>query len=61
MMFGRICVGDASESALLKCFESEYGPVVAFRNQYPKVHEDAFNSTNKYQVMRASIVLLSTV
>ena len=46
----RVCNGDASESALLKCFELEVGCIEEFRNQYPKVCEIPFNSTNKYQV-----------
>lgn len=46
----RVCNGDASESALLKCFELEVGPIEKYRRQYPKVCEIPFNSTNKYQV-----------
>ena len=46
----RVCNGDASESALLKCFELEVGSIEEYRRQYPKVCEIPFNSTNKYQV-----------
>ena len=46
----RVCNGDASESALLKCFELEVGPIEPYRLRYPKVCEIPFNSTNKYQV-----------
>ncbi|KAL5500317.1 hypothetical protein EMCRGX_G011857 [Ephydatia muelleri] len=46
----RKCNGDASESALLKYFESEWGNAKEFRNWYPKVHEVPFNSNNKYQL-----------
>lgn len=46
----RVCNGDASESALLKCFELEVGSINEYRQQYPKVCEIPFNSTNKYQV-----------
>lgn len=46
----RECYGDASETALLKCFELEVGSIQQFRQKYPKVCEIPFNSTNKYQV-----------
>ena len=46
----RVCNGDASESALLKCFELEVGPIEEYRQKHPKVCEIPFNSTNKYQV-----------
>eukprot|EP00731_Ephydatia_muelleri_P006443 Em0003g691a len=46
----RVCNGDASESALLKCFELEVGSISAFRVKYPKLFELPFNSTNKYQL-----------
>lgn len=46
----RVCNGDASESALLKCFELEFGSIEEYRHQHPKVCEIPFNSTNKYQV-----------
>lgn len=46
----RVCNGDASESAILKCFELEVGSIEEYRRQYPKVCEIPFNSTNKYQV-----------
>lgn len=46
----RVCSGDASESAILKCMEINIGNVTKFRKKYPKVAEIAFNSTNKYHV-----------
>lgn len=46
----RECHGDASETALLKCFELEVGSIHQFRQKYPKVCEIPFNSSNKYQV-----------
>ncbi len=46
----RICNGDASESALLKCFELEVGSIEKYREKHPKICEIPFNSTNKYQV-----------
>lgn len=46
----RECTGDASESALLKCFELEVGSIDEYRKLHPKVAEIPFNSTNKYQV-----------
>ena len=46
----RECHGDASETALLKCFELEVGSIHQFREKYPKVCEIPFNSSNKYQV-----------
>eukprot|EP00731_Ephydatia_muelleri_P011696 Em0006g590a len=46
----RLCNGDASESAILKCFELEVSSVSAFRVKYPKIFEVPFNSTNKYQL-----------
>ena len=49
-MLFRECCGDASESALLKCFELEVGDVEEIRQRYKKVAEIPFNSTNKYQV-----------
>lgn len=59
----RVCNGDASESALLKCFELEVGSVDKYRRQYPKVCEIPFNSTNKYQVNRliVSVYISSSV
>ena len=53
----RICNGDASESALLKCFELEVGSIDGYRQQYPKVCEIPFNSSNKYQVCTATRTL----
>uniref|UniRef100_A0A671PBH2 Sodium/potassium-transporting ATPase subunit alpha n=1 Tax=Sinocyclocheilus anshuiensis TaxID=1608454 RepID=A0A671PBH2_9TELE len=46
----RETAGDASESALLKCIELCCGPVTEMREQYPKIAEIPFNSTNKYQL-----------
>ncbi|XP_064394340.1 sodium/potassium-transporting ATPase subunit alpha-3-like [Halichondria panicea] len=46
----RICNGDASESALLKCFELEVGSIEKYREKHPKICEIPFNSTNKYQL-----------
>lgn len=43
-------MGDASESALLKCVELSIGKVTEFRGKHKKVCEIPFNSTNKYQV-----------
>ncbi|XP_076838511.1 sodium/potassium-transporting ATPase subunit alpha-1-like isoform X2 [Brachyhypopomus gauderio] len=42
--------GDASDSALLKCIELCYGSVKEMRDNYPKLAEIPFNSSNKYQV-----------
>lgn len=49
----RAVAGDASESALLKCIELCCGSVKEMREQYAKIVEIPFNSTNKYQVWRA--------
>uniref|UniRef100_F1KRT3 Sodium/potassium-transporting ATPase subunit alpha n=1 Tax=Ascaris suum TaxID=6253 RepID=F1KRT3_ASCSU len=46
----RVCTGDASESALLKCVEISHGNVMSWRAKCLKVCEIPFNSTNKYQV-----------
>jgi sodium/potassium-transporting ATPase subunit alpha len=46
----RECIGDASESALLKCCELNFGGVSQYREKNRKVIEVPFNSTNKYQV-----------
>ena len=54
----RVCNGDASETALLKCFELEVGSIDEYRIQYPKVCEIPFNSSNKYQVSVALTVSL---
>ena len=43
-------LGDASESALLKCVELSLGDVENRRKKNAKVAEIPFNSTNKYQV-----------
>ncbi|CAF0841911.1 unnamed protein product, partial [Didymodactylos carnosus] len=46
----RECLGDASESALLKCVELSTGNVIKFREANRSVFGIPFNSTNKYQV-----------
>lgn len=46
----RECLGDASESAILKCCELSFGGVAQYREKNRKVIEVPFNSTNKYQV-----------
>lgn len=47
----RDTIGDASESAILKCMElSIGGSVNAYRHKYPKVCEIPFNSTSKYHL-----------
>lgn len=46
----RETMGDASESALLKCCELSFGGVLPYRERNRKVLEIPFNSTNKYQV-----------
>ncbi|KAG8182327.1 hypothetical protein JTE90_004094 [Oedothorax gibbosus] len=46
----RECIGDASESAILKCMELATSNVTAFREQNKKICEIPFNSTNKYHV-----------
>lgn len=45
-----ITLGDASESALVKWVERTYRPLDKVRQQYRKVFEIPFNSTQKYQV-----------
>lgn len=47
----RDTMGDASESAILKCMELSIGSsVCAYRHRYPKVCEIPFNSTSKYHL-----------
>ncbi|KAH9523799.1 hypothetical protein Btru_047069 [Bulinus truncatus] len=46
----RECIGDASETAVLKCMEMTYGNVMEFRRKHKKIVEIPFNSTNKFQV-----------
>jgi len=46
----RECIGDASETAILKFVESTCGSVMDMRKRNKKVAEIPFNSTNKYQV-----------
>lgn len=43
-------MGDASESAILKCMAIAIGDVEEYRRLNPKVCEIPFNSTNKYHV-----------
>jgi len=44
------CIGDASESALLRFTELAHGGVMAFRAREKKLFEIPFNSANKFQV-----------
>lgn len=47
----RDCMGDASESGILKCTEIlTGGKTLSMRDNMKKVHEVPFNSTNKYQL-----------
>merc|ERR1712142_669920 len=47
----RDCIGDASESGILKCTEIlTKGKTLEMRDTMKKVHEVPFNSTNKYQL-----------
>jgi len=46
----RECIGDASESAIIKCCELSFGGTAKYRESNPKVVEIPFNSANKYQV-----------
>jgi len=46
----RDCLGDASESAILKCCELSFGGVAQYRERNRKILEIPFNSSNKYQV-----------
>ncbi len=50
ILLHRIVQGDASEAGILKCMEDQYGDVLTYRAQYPKICEIPFNSTNKFQV-----------
>jgi sodium/potassium-transporting ATPase subunit alpha len=47
----RECIGDASESAILKSCELSFGGVAQYRDRNRKVVEIPFNSANKYQVI----------
>ncbi|KAK0042674.1 sodium/potassium-transporting ATPase subunit alpha-2 [Biomphalaria pfeifferi] len=49
-VFKRECLGDASETAVLKCMEMTYGNVMEYRKKHRKIVEIPFNSTNKFQV-----------
>jgi len=44
----RLTTGDASESAILKWLEGEFGNIIEYRDRQKKVAEITFNSTNKY-------------
>jgi len=46
----RECIGDASESAIIKCCELSFGGTAKYRESNPKMVEIPFNSANKYQV-----------
>ncbi|KAL7673335.1 hypothetical protein ACOME3_008194 [Neoechinorhynchus agilis] len=46
----RECLGDASESAILKYAELSTRTVSRMRQEYPKICEIPFNSTNKFQL-----------
>merc|ERR1712226_1074712 len=47
----RDCIGDASESGILKMTEIlTKGQSLSMRSDFPKVHEIPFNSTNKFQL-----------
>jgi len=47
----RECIGDASESGILKMTETVLkGQTLQMREKYAKVHEIPFNSTNKFQL-----------
>ena len=50
LVLNRDCSGDASESALMKYVELSEGSVKEMRENYKKIAEIPFNSTNKYQV-----------
>lgn len=43
-------IGDATESAILRCMETHLGNTEHFRRQHPKECEIPFNSTDKFQV-----------
>lgn len=46
----RECIGDASESAIIKCCELSFGGTTKYRENNAKIVEIPFNSSNKYQV-----------
>lgn len=46
----RTALGDASELAILKFIETRFRSVYESRQRFPKVYEEPFNSTKKYQV-----------
>merc|ERR1719220_2797190 len=47
----RECIGDASESGILKMTDTLLkGQTIGLRNKWAKVHEIPFNSTNKFQL-----------
>lgn len=49
-VFKREVTGDASETAIIKCMEINFGGVRQVRRRYKKVAEIPFNSSDKYQV-----------
>ena len=44
------CIGDVTDSALLKCVELSIGNVAEFRAANKQCYEVPFNSTDEYQV-----------
>jgi sodium/potassium-transporting ATPase subunit alpha len=46
----RACSGDASETAILQYSEHIFGNVMKYRQDWAKIVEIPFNSTNKYQL-----------
>ncbi|RWS13285.1 sodium/potassium-transporting ATPase subunit alpha-B-like protein [Dinothrombium tinctorium] len=46
----RECIGDASETAILKCMELTVGEVMNYRQKHRKVAEIPFNSNTKFHV-----------
>jgi sodium/potassium-transporting ATPase subunit alpha len=46
----RLCTGDASETAILQYSEYIFGNVMEYRQDWAKILEIPFNSTNKYQL-----------
>ena len=56
----RECVGDASETAILKCMELTIGNVLTVRGKNKKVCEIPFNSTNKFHVSSVTTTFQQT-
>jgi len=46
----RECIGDASETALLKYVEMAVGGAASYQSRNKKIAEVPFNSTNKFQI-----------